>query len=79
VRAHDAGLRPQKKKKKKKKKKHRGSRATQRGLGRHGSIENWEMVRVVWATWNGTKPFLGRTLGIVGDSSSERFVKVYLQ
>ena len=42
-------------------------------------VENWEMVRVVWATWNGTKPFLGRTLGIVGDSSSERFVKVYLQ
>ena len=50
MRAHDAGLRPQEKKKKEKKEKEKkapGQQATQRGLGRHGSIENWEMVRVV--------------------------------
>ena len=43
VRAHDAGLRPHFKKK-------LGSRVAQRGLGRHGSIENLEMVRVVGHT-----------------------------
>ena len=78
MRAHDAGLRPQKKKRKRKKK-HRGSRATQRGLGRHGSIENWEMVRVVGhLEWD-------KTVSRANSGDRGRFplirkiVKVYLQ
>ena len=75
MRAHDAGLRPQKKKKKKAP----GQQATQRGLGRHGSIENWEMVRVVGhLEWD-------KTVSRANSGDRGRFplirkiVKVYLQ